>query len=67
MKNPETFSNEAQPEFLIKIVFLVMANTKDGIFRHFIHYLKIIAPSVEKDSESKEINVLQNLTCLSWR
>ena len=35
MKNPETFSNEAQPEFLIKIVFLVMTNTKYGIFRHF--------------------------------
>ena len=35
MKNPETFSNEAQPEFLIKIVFLVMTHTKYGIFRHF--------------------------------
>ena len=35
MKNPETFSNEAQPEFLIKTVFLVMTNTKYGIFRHF--------------------------------
>ena len=35
MKNPETFSNEAQPEVLIKIVFLVMTNTKYGIFRHF--------------------------------
>ena len=35
MKNAEIFSNEAQPEFLIKIVFLVMINTKDGIFRHF--------------------------------
>ena len=35
MKNPETFSNEAQPEFLIKIVFLTMTITQDGIFRHF--------------------------------
>ena len=35
MKNPETFSNEAQPEFLIQIVFLVMTNTQDGILRHF--------------------------------
>ena len=43
MKNPETFSNEAQPEFLIKTVFLVMASL--GIF---IHYLEIIAPSVRK-------------------
>ena len=35
MKNSETFSNEAQPEFLIKFVFLVMTNIKDGIFWHF--------------------------------
>ena len=35
MKNPETFSNEAQPEFFIETVFLVMTNTKYGIFRHF--------------------------------
>ena len=39
MKNPETFSNEAQPEFLIKTVFLVVTNTKYGIFRHFHHPL----------------------------
>ena len=35
MKNSETFSNEAQPEFHIKIVILVMTNMKDGIFWHF--------------------------------
>ena len=34
MKNPETFSNETQPEFLIKTVFFVMTNTNYGIFRH---------------------------------
>ena len=37
MKNSETFSNEDQPEFLIKIVILVMTNIKDGIFGIFIH------------------------------
>ena len=68
MKNPETFSNEAQPDFLIEIVFLVMTNTKDGIFRYFHHYLEILAPSVRKGfSKSKKINVLQNFTCLSWK
>ena len=35
MKIQETFSNEAQPEFLIKNVILVMTNIKDGIFWHF--------------------------------
>ena len=34
-KIQETFSNEAQPEFLIKIVILVMTNIKDGIFWYF--------------------------------
>ena len=48
MKNPETFSNEAQPEFLIETVFLVMTSTKYGILGIFIHYLEIIAPSVRK-------------------
>ena len=38
MKNSETFSNEAQPGFLIKLVILVMTNIKDGIFGIFIHY-----------------------------
>ena len=35
MKNSETFSNEAHPEFLIKIVILVMTDMKDGICWHF--------------------------------
>ena len=48
MKNPETFSNEAQTEFLMKIVYLLMTNNKDGIFWHFRPLFGKIAQSVRK-------------------
>ena len=37
MTNSEAFSNEAPPEFLIKIVILVMTDIKDGTFGIFVH------------------------------